>query len=397
MSEALDSLASEYGNFRAVFQWSTSAEGDLELGLRLAGALYRFWLTRGHVTEARAWLEVALARTDPVAPRVRAVALNAAGILAGLQQDRGRALDHLDESLYLWEQLGDVSRQASVALNVGNVAHDSGDLDQAEQKFLQAQRLFARSGDRRGEAAALASRGSLAQERADPHRALELFEDSLRLFREVDDQWAIANTLANVGHTRLSLHDRIGALHAFSDSLRVGRELGNVLRIAESLEGVAAVMTDRQPRLAARLLAAAELMRETSGAPVPAIEQQRHAAIVSRARAGLAPTTFKASWNAGRVLSADTAIEIALGVAAVKPDAVSAEPSRADRSQLDVLSARERDIALLIAQGYSNRAIADKLVVSVKTVETHVKHIFSKLDVRNRAGVAAAVSRANAA
>src|SRR5579864_4467610 len=250
MADALDELAADYGNFRAVFQWSASPEGDLELGLRLAGALYRFWIARGHLSEARAWLESALTHGVTASPRVRAIALHAAGVMAGMQHDGDVAMAHLAQSLALWEELGDVPREASAALNLGSVAKDRGDLEQAEQRLSQAQALFARCEDLRGQAAALGSRASVAHQRGDLERARDLFEQSLPLSREVGDRWAVANTLANLGHVRLALDDKLGAQDAFRKSLELRRELGNVLHIAESLEGIAGIMLDEQPRLA---------------------------------------------------------------------------------------------------------------------------------------------------
>jgi predicted ATPase/DNA-binding CsgD family transcriptional regulator len=391
MAEALDRLAGDYGNFRAALQWSTSPQGELEVGLRLAGALYRFWIARGHLTEARAWLEVALARTDAVSVRIRAVALNAAGVLAGMQHDHEHAIAYFEDAFQVWSELGELARQAGVALNIGLVAQNIGQLDRAEHQFEQAQELYARAGDRGGRANAVGSLARIARDRGDLHRALGLLRECLVLFREVGDEWGVANSLANLGHVMVELDDKVGAQEAFRESLRARRALGNVLHIAESLEGLAAVLADDQPRIAARLLGAAQVMRETSGAPVPAVEEQRYAQIVARTRSGLTATALRASWNAGRALSVDGAINIAMGAQQAPSDE---EPVVAlSASELGLLSARERDIALLIAQGYSNRAIADNLFVSVKTVETHVKHIFSKLNVRNRAGVAAIAGR----
>jgi predicted ATPase/DNA-binding CsgD family transcriptional regulator len=397
MADALDSLASEYGNFRAVFHWSTSPDGELELGLRLAGALYRFWHARGYVTEARAWLESALERSDAVSPRVRALALNAAGVMAGMQHDHDRAIGYLQQSLALWEQLGEVDRQARVALNLGFVAQNLGDLEKAEQIFDQAQTLYARIRDLAGQANAVGSRARIAQERGDLRRASDLFVQCLRLFREVGDEWGVANALANWGYVKLGLDDKLGAQDAFRESLKLREELGNEVHIAESLEGLAAVMADDAPRLAVRLLGAAELMRQTSGAPVPAPEAERYGAIVARARSGLTLPLFKASWNAGRALSVKSAIEIGMGATGPADEPLPEFLAASRESSLDLLSAREREIAVLIGRGYSNRAIAQKLVVSVKTIETHVKHIFAKLDVRNRAGVAALVTRVQGA
>jgi predicted ATPase/DNA-binding CsgD family transcriptional regulator len=397
MAEALDRMATDYGNFRAVFQWSTAAHGELELGLRLAGALYRFWFARGHVGEAHVWLAYALSRPDPVAAPVRAVALNAAGVMAGVQHDHEQAIAFFEESQRLWKELGEIPRQAGVALNLGLVAQNVGQFDRAERQFKQAQELYAGAGDRYGEANALGSRARIARDRGDLLTAFQLLQQCLVLFRDIGDEWGVANTLANLGEVMLSLNDGVGARNAFRESLQMRRTLGNVLHVAESLEGLAAVMANDQPRLAVRLLGAAQIMRETSGAPVPAVQETRYAEIVARVRSGLSPTIFRAGWNAGRALSIKGAIDIAMGAETLPTPPMNVElPVGSSPSRLDMLSARERDIAVLIAQGYSNRAIADNLLVSVKTVETHVKHIFSKLNVRNRAGVAALASRLDA-
>jgi predicted ATPase len=83
MAATLNELALDYANYRAIFQWALEV-GDLDSGLRLAGALYRFWMARGPLTEARTWLDAALARSEPVQASIRAAALSAAGVLAGV-------------------------------------------------------------------------------------------------------------------------------------------------------------------------------------------------------------------------------------------------------------------------------------------------------------------------
>ena len=66
---------------------------------------------------------------------------------------------------------------------------------------------------------------------------------------------------------------------------------------------------------------------------------------------------------------------------------------RTDDTAISVLSARERQVAALVAAGMTNRQIAGDLVVSEKTVESHLAHIFVKLDVSSRAAVATAVAQ----
>jgi non-specific serine/threonine protein kinase len=67
--------------------------------------------------------------------------------------------------------------------------------------------------------------------------------------------------------------------------------------------------------------------------------------------------------------------------------AVAPGPARQSASS-DTLTAREREIAGLVADGLSNRDIAEKLVISEGTVEVHVKHILGKLGFSSRAQVA---------
>ena len=63
------------------------------------------------------------------------------------------------------------------------------------------------------------------------------------------------------------------------------------------------------------------------------------------------------------------------------------ESQAQDREALDVLTPREREVLHLIAQGYNNRQIAERLHISIKTVETHRGNMMAKLDVHDRAGL----------
>ncbi len=91
-----------------------------------------------------------------------------------------------------------------------------------------------------------------------------------------------------------------------------------------------------------------------------------------------------------RTLDDSLARDAFLERAAARLPAMPEEQTRRIAKQrFDGLTARERDVATLIAGGRSNRAIADTLVVSERTIETHVSHILAKLDFRSRAQIAA--------
>jgi non-specific serine/threonine protein kinase len=387
MAATLDALALDYGNFRAVFQWALETD-ELTSGLRLANALYRYWVARGHLSEARGWLESALARSQAVPPATRAAALNAGGVMAALQHDHERAISFFRQSLELWETLGDPGRVGGVLVNLGIAAHITGRADEAERHLERAQELFLAVGDGSGQARAVASRARVARERGDLARALHLAEESLGLFQGGSDLTGTAQQFANVGHVRLALDDRPAAAEAFRHSLVNWRAIGNTVDVAECLEGVAAVVANAQPRRAAHLLGAAEALRETSGALVAAVDLSRYAQLVARVKNQLREETFATAWREGRELPIDEAMDLAL-----HDDAAVVAASAGVDDEAGVLSARERDVAQLIAGGSSNREIADALVVSVKTVETHIQHIFRKLNVKARSEVAVWASR----
>lgn len=77
----------------------------------------------------------------------------------------------------------------------------------------------------------------------------------------------------------------------------------------------------------------------------------------------------------------DALASVAAGGTVLDPEVVSHLMGRSELAdQLGRLSERERDVLELMAQGLSNRAVADRLVIDVKTVETHIARILTKLD-----------------
>jgi predicted ATPase/DNA-binding CsgD family transcriptional regulator len=387
MATALNRLSLEYANFREVFRWASEV-GDLTVGLRLAGALYRFWLARGHLTEARQWLEPALARGASAAPEIRGVALNAAGVLAGMQHDHLRAVSFFEESLDVWSRLDDHAGLANAHLNLGLVAHNLGDLSRAQIQFRRAQDLYSDVGDNSGMGRAVGSLARLAREAGDLERAVELFERCLVLLRAGDDEWGVANALANLGQVMLAFGEPARAHEYFHQALDVRVRLGNVLGVAECLEGFAGAAVEDQPRRAVVLLGAAAELRERAGAPVPASEQDRYDQLRERARHQQSEESFAAAWTEGRTLTMHAAIELATQPEPPQVRQTAADPHvELDERSGHPLTRRERQIARLVALGRSNREVAEELVVGVRTVETHLEHIFRKLSVQTRTEV----------
>lgn len=382
MATTLDQLEREYDNFRAAMYWSLDDTGELVVGLRLAGSLYRYWMLRGGLGEARHWLERALPRSVGVPVEVRAKALNAAGVLAGLQGDSAAAEAFFRESFRLWEAVGDLNRMAAAVGNIGLAAQDRRDTQQAITCFQKAERLYTAGGDRRGVAVSVGSRAHLARQEGHTVEAVELLEQALALFREVGDPRGTANSLANLGHALVALGQPRRSAEYFREALELRRSLGNTLGIAECLEGFAATAAAlRQGRRAARLLGAAAALREITGAPLPATDRQQYEALLQRIQSQLSPEALAKEQATGRALTPVEATEYALQLDRVRSD------SR------HVLTRREREIAALVARGFTNRQIADELLLARRTVSTHLEHIFSKLGVQARAEVAVWITR----
>lgn len=395
MSRTLDALEREYDNVRGVLHWALEGDADdLATALRLVGALNRFWQVRGHLGEARQWLERALPRSGEVPSEIRAKALSTAGVIAGLQGDNDQADEWFAQSLALWRRLGDTTREAATISNLGLVAQQRNDLDRALELFAQAQVLYEASRDDRGLAVALGARAWLERQKNNQAEAVPLLERSVSLFRAQGDDRNLANSLANLGHSMLALGEQSQATSYFTESLQLRQALGNRLAIAECFEGFAALASlAGRPRRAARLYGAAEALRETTGVkladPADRAERDRQ---VEEIRKRLGPRTFAAEWSAGRGMSTEDVARLALRIGGLEVAEGAGKPAGRGK-RASVLTPRELEVAGLVARGLTNRQAAEQLLVTPRTIETHLEHIFAKLGFQTRAEVAAWAAR----
>jgi non-specific serine/threonine protein kinase len=390
LSRTLDDLEREYDNFRAVFHWALDGDpDDLAIGLRLAGAMYRFWILRGHLGESRAWLDRALPLATDQTELVRAKALHAAGIVAGVQGDDNRADAFFTEALELWREAGDTARVAVLMGNLGLTAQNRGDVSRAAACFEESQALYEQAGDQRGIAIALGCRARLERQQGRDRQAVPMFERTVTLFRELGDDRSLANSLINLGQSALTLGDLDQSLAYFTECLELRQSLGNTLGIGEVLEGFAALAgVQGRPRRAARLYGAAEALREITGAPLIEADRVHQERYIREIQRRLGAGAFASEWAAGRATGPEEAVRLALRVGASDADAAE-EPVRG-RS---VLTRREQEVAALVARGMTNRQVAAQLLVAPRTIETHLEHIFAKLGVQTRAEVAAWATR----
>ena len=239
----LQRLEIEHDNLRTVLEWTVT--NDVNLAVRLAKAIWRFWELRGHWREGLGWLEQCLSGQVALTPDLRAAALDAAGNLATCRGDSARAKTLFEEQLALQQHLGDERGIARALHNLGSVAWRHGDYGQArasEEKGLSIRRKL---GDKSAIATSLHALGTYAQEQNDLERAAALYQEALAIRRELGDTGSIATLLNNMGNMAQAQGDleKVRALQ--EESLALRRKIGDKAGISQSLTNLA-VLAEEQ-------------------------------------------------------------------------------------------------------------------------------------------------------
>ena len=293
-------LDAERDNLRAAMQWAIETRRG-ELSLRLAGALWWYWEIHGYYAEALSWLERALAvgEEEGIESRWQAKVFFGAGAVAYRHRDLGRSEERLTAALALYRELGDVGGEGRSLSFLGLVALVRGHLAEAE-RFQEAALLATRAaGDALSVAGILSNLGELAHLQGNLAPAKALYEDSLVAGRASKNHLIVARTLTNLGLAAIEFGHREQGAELHQEALRMYLDLGDRRGIASSLEGLAATAVNA-PGLAARLYGAAAALRDATGSPVPAVEQNAFEQGVSAARSRLDEAAFERAWSAGR-------------------------------------------------------------------------------------------------
>jgi predicted ATPase/DNA-binding CsgD family transcriptional regulator len=398
-------LEPEQANLRAAMRWYLAHE-DQDGALALAASSSAFWLSRGHLSEGRGWLEQAIALGDGPPTEERARALIAAGLLAYHQADYAVAVSHLQRGLDQSRERGDEADVARALAALALARTRAGDLAPALRLAEEALAAYRRLGDEAGVGRSLETlgrvlwiRGDYGQARArlqescavarglgardlvarasqglgyvaladgDLEGADALLEESLAEFRDLGDRWWALRGMCALGHVAARRGANAAARLRFAQGFELARELGDPMLEAACLEGLAGA---HGPALAARLLGAAESLRELAGAAWPAFVHSDCERSAVRARRALGDERFAAEWARGRAMGA---AEI-LGLARPRPPGHPAGLTR-----------REVEVLRLVAAGLTDAQVAERLVLSVRTVHSHVRSIYRKLGVSSR-------------
>jgi len=389
----LDRLEQDWDNLRAVLRWffDRGDRASLDNVGRLAWALWHFWWARGHLGEGRRWCNELLSRSvaGELSSRARA---RAAWVIATAALDQGdyfAAPPLIAECLEVFEDLGDMRGMARGLLADGWAAPIAGDLARALESHTQSAECFREANDEQGVVLALAGRANTATLAADLDGATRDNEEALALARKLGDTHSQAQVHEALGLVALQRAELERAEYHFQQSVPLCRAIGSLELLCYCLVGLAGVARARQAFVrAATLLGAAEGLRERGDLGVWPVRQALHERLVADVR-GMADD----AWAAGRRMDAMRAAAVAMRVEA-SDEALPPELAP-DNGTLAAagLTAREQEVAALIAQGKTSKEIADALVITERTADTHAAHIREKLGLRSRAEIAAWATR----
>ncbi|HKP51905.1 MAG TPA: LuxR C-terminal-related transcriptional regulator [Chloroflexia bacterium] len=393
----LDLLEREHNNLRAALRWVTESreERDIETGLLLGGALWQFWAYRGNLQEGRQWLERLLALPGASALQSReayARVLTGSGLLAIRYSDFAASTALLEQALALWREEGATGRPgAALALDgLGWAASAFGDFARARELYQASLELHRDLGTTGTSEAAdsLAHLGMADFVRGDHNSARPLVEESLAIKRALGERWGASFALYLLGCIAILQGRYIEAHARLTEGYTLSVELGEQLLRAFVLESFA-WLTSIVPgpgnlERAVQIIAAAETLRAKQGQPKPPQWAALIETILSGMRASLSTDAYAAAWAAGKELTPDEAL-------ALSQPAPTASRQARTPTDPNELTPREAHVVRWAASGLTDAQIAEKMVVSVRTVNAHLQSVYSKLGVTSRT---AAVRRA---
>ena len=340
----LDRLDAELPNLRRAFEFAQES-GDPVAPLRIAGPLDRYAYLRGRYHEVRQWMDAAVTSCPDAPAALRAKALLGGGRLALLQCDYAPAVRRLEAALRLYRELGDPRGIASSLQVLGSVAREQGryaravelhaeslaiaeaagdrwavasahgylafaswlqrDFGRAAEEAGTALAKFRELGDVEGAAWSLISLGTVARYQGNVERASVLLTESLALSEGIGFREGIAWSVEQLG-LLAAVDGDPAAISLLRRSLELHSELRDRWRMSSVLEDLAAIaLAQGNARQAARLLGAAEALRETIGTVIAPCERLQHNQTTKAVRTALGDEAFDAALRQGQLASMD--------------------------------------------------------------------------------------------
>jgi DNA-binding CsgD family transcriptional regulator/tetratricopeptide (TPR) repeat protein len=314
------------------------------------------------------------------------------GLIASHQGDYATARARYEESLALSRAVKDSWHIADTLQRLGDLARLQGDYAEATTLYTESLELWRLLGNQGGSAEALNLLGEVAHLQRNYAQATAFYQSSLALLRMIGSKRVIAGVLHNLGKVAQHQHDHERAAALYAESLALNRELGYEPGLADCLVGLAAVaIANGEAEHAARLLRAAGPHLGAMRGFMPLADRANYEQALAAARERLGERQFVRVWDAAQNLTLEQAIAAALTPQQHAKEVAApqlAEVPPAPLANTAELTARELAVLRLVAQGLTDSQVAEQLVISPRTVNAHLRSIYSKLGVTTRTAAA---------
>jgi predicted ATPase/class 3 adenylate cyclase len=300
----LERLEVEHGNFRAALEWSENTPGECEPGLELAGALYRFWLWHGYLSDGIDALEKALRCGGNAPIETQVTALTGLSYLSRVRGDLDRSRSAGTECLSIAREANHKGGIARALTILALAAQDDGNYAESVARNQEALALAREVGDPHTAAVALNNLGETARLQGDFKLAREMYEQVLL---EADDIVDDEIAYFNLGQVAIEMGDVDGALKCYREGLRLGTVTHNKWIISYCLMGVGQAYRESQPERAARLFAASDAMRQAVGSVLYAADPSLLDRSVFEVRERLGEEAFAEAWEQGWAMNLEQA------------------------------------------------------------------------------------------
>ncbi|MFJ3666852.1 ATP-binding protein [Streptomyces sp. NPDC090106] len=378
---------------RQALRFACAPEGPAARGLWLAARLAPYWRAAGLLSEGRYWIDKGLALVPEDCPE-RAWGLLATGWFAAWTADPDPALARFTQAREVALRCGEERVVCLADPALGALRALLGEVGEGLAAVEAGRRRLVERRDALGVALIHYEAALLLGLLGRTERALELCETGLTHLEGTGERQFRAATLAVKGLVLWLAGRPEECAPPLHQALEDIAGIGDFLVVALCCLGLGRHAAHRQrPVRAAWLLGHADSAARLAGCPVTALpllaqEQNR---VLRGVRAALGDEEFD-RWHAtgARMSGAEVLQAVRAGTERPVPrlDAVQEKHPGPAPGQL---TAREREVAALVAEGLSNRQIAERLVISKRTADTHVERILAKLGITSRTQVPSAL------
>jgi tetratricopeptide (TPR) repeat protein len=309
--QTLQHLDDEYTDLVGALQWFVDQERTDE-ALRLASALYRFWITKQRFDEGELWFDRALGAPGGE-PRLRGQASIHAGFMPFWLGQDDRAAAHFSRGLEIGRQLGD---PPMISQALGGLARVALRTDVAEGRRLAREALAVSegAGDEPGRSNALHLLGVGAQIAGDLPEARDWMTQRLALVRATSNEFLIASEASNLSMVERQLGNLDAAEALARETLEICRRTADEFTRPFAISGLAAIATDHgQFEHAATLVGAAETIMEAQHMAWPPDERPHYERMLAVLPEAMGLAEFDRARAAGRSMTSNEAVDFALG------------------------------------------------------------------------------------